>query len=237
MSYVLDALKKADAERERGAVPGLHAQPMQTLLGVAPSASRVPGWVWGLLGGLVVLALTLAWQLTRPRPQADEPTSALQRAQKPEQRSAAESAPVVQRVEPPLVRKELEPPAELVRRPARVDEHPSRTGSPAEKAPAAGNEAPPRAAVPQRATNGTPATAAEGRIPPLSELPPELQRQIPPLTIGGSVYSDNPATRFLIINGQVFHEKDALAPDLTLEQIHLKLAVFRFKDQRFRLSY
>src|SRR6185369_14446378 len=27
MSYILDALRRADAERERGAVPGLHAQP------------------------------------------------------------------------------------------------------------------------------------------------------------------------------------------------------------------
>ena len=28
MSYILDALRRADAERERGAVPGLHAQPV-----------------------------------------------------------------------------------------------------------------------------------------------------------------------------------------------------------------
>ena len=30
MSYILDALKKADAERERGHVPGLHTQTLQT---------------------------------------------------------------------------------------------------------------------------------------------------------------------------------------------------------------
>ncbi len=30
MSYILDALKRADAERQRGAVPGLHAQPLTT---------------------------------------------------------------------------------------------------------------------------------------------------------------------------------------------------------------
>ena len=28
MSYILDALQRADAERERGTVPGLHAQPL-----------------------------------------------------------------------------------------------------------------------------------------------------------------------------------------------------------------
>ena len=28
MSYILDALRRADAERERGTVPGIHAQPI-----------------------------------------------------------------------------------------------------------------------------------------------------------------------------------------------------------------
>jgi general secretion pathway protein B len=30
MSYILDALRRADAERSRGAVPGLHAQNIPT---------------------------------------------------------------------------------------------------------------------------------------------------------------------------------------------------------------
>ena len=29
MSYILEALRRADAERERGAVPNIHAQPLQ----------------------------------------------------------------------------------------------------------------------------------------------------------------------------------------------------------------
>ena len=36
MSYILDALRRADAERERGNVPGLHAQPMPAV--TAPGA-------------------------------------------------------------------------------------------------------------------------------------------------------------------------------------------------------
>lgn len=35
MSYILDALKRADAERGRGQVPGLNAQP----LGASPEPS------------------------------------------------------------------------------------------------------------------------------------------------------------------------------------------------------
>jgi general secretion pathway protein B len=78
---------------------------------------------------------------------------------------------------------------------------------------------------------------AEGRIYAISELPEDVRRALPRLSVGGSIYSDNPAGRFVIINGQVFHENDRLAPDLTLEQIRLKLAVLRYKDVRFRIMF
>ena len=62
MSYILDALRKADAERERGNVPGIHAQP--TIGGSAPTATpgtRLP-WPWigahrqAPLGGVIRVA-------------------------------------------------------------------------------------------------------------------------------------------------------------------------------------
>src|SRR5256885_16464797 len=61
MSYILDALRKADAERERGSVPGLHTQSVPTVSAELPSARRgVPvGWVAG--GSAVVIAGALAW--------------------------------------------------------------------------------------------------------------------------------------------------------------------------------
>ena len=62
MSYILDALRKADAERERGAVPDLHAQllPPGSLPDEAEGAAS-PAWRWwGLGAGLIVLA-GLGW--------------------------------------------------------------------------------------------------------------------------------------------------------------------------------
>ncbi len=58
MSYILDALRKADAERERGSVPDLHAQLLPHVAGAGEAAEGGPGVVrWVLLGGgLVVLA-------------------------------------------------------------------------------------------------------------------------------------------------------------------------------------
>ena len=51
------------------------------------------------------------------------------------------------------------------------------------------------------------------------------------------MYSDNAASRFLIINGQILHESDKVTPELTLEQIKLKAAVLRYKGYRYGISY
>ena len=56
MSYILDALRRADSERERGEVPSLHTQQYGALPGddEAPARSRL------LVGVIVVLVLALA---------------------------------------------------------------------------------------------------------------------------------------------------------------------------------
>jgi len=64
MSYILEALRKADAERERGAVPDIHTQPLfATDREEAPARPR---WVVPLLAASVVLLLgALAFVLLR----------------------------------------------------------------------------------------------------------------------------------------------------------------------------
>jgi general secretion pathway protein B len=71
----------------------------------------------------------------------------------------------------------------------------------------------------------------------LDELPPDLQRQIPKLTINGAVYSETPANRLLLVNNQVLTQGSLAAPEVTLEQIESKSAVFSFRGTRFRLSH
>ena len=73
MSYILDALRRADAERERGTVPSLHTQQ----LGVLPGDDEAPPRPRLLIGAVVVLVLALggvlAWMVfggseTPPKP-------------------------------------------------------------------------------------------------------------------------------------------------------------------------
>jgi general secretion pathway protein B len=106
-------------------------------------------------------------------------------------------------------------------------------------AAAAAAAAAPGAAARPPAQLETPASAATAaaRIYQQSELPDAIRAELPPLTIGGSIYSENPANRMLIVNGQLFHEGDKLAPDLFVEQIKLKAAVLRYKGYRYQTSY
>ncbi|MFZ5526448.1 MAG: hypothetical protein ACOZE7_07300, partial [Pseudomonadota bacterium] len=75
MSYILDALKRADAERERGAVPGLHAQPTALPLPDEPGSSTLPPWAWGLGGLGLALVAMLVWSLWRDDPAPAAPSN------------------------------------------------------------------------------------------------------------------------------------------------------------------
>ncbi|MBC7994113.1 MAG: general secretion pathway protein GspB, partial [Rhizobacter sp.] len=82
-------------------------------------------------------------------------------------------------------------------------------------------------------------SAAEPERPAMAfnELPDQIRRELPQLVIGGAMYSQTPANRMLILNGQVFHEGDKVAGELMLEQIRLKSAVLAYKGYRYNINY
>ena len=82
-----------------------------------------------------------------------------------------------------------------------------------------------------------PATTTADRIYAVNELPEDIRRQLPAVSIGGSMYSPTPANRVLIINGQVLHEGDRIAPELTVQQIRAKGAVLNFRGYRYAIGF
>ena len=198
MSYILDALRRADSERERGAVPGIHAQPVPVPSADTDAQPPPRPWVWMAVGMSVVLAGVVAWSFVgkeSPSRDASEPVAA----------SPAPASP------PPVFASPAPPPAQTIALPA----------------------APPARAEPV----ATPASTADIRVYALTELPDDIRRQLPALGIGGSIYSEKPANRLLIINGQLFHEGDKPLPELSVEQIKLKSAVLRFKGYRYEVRF
>lgn len=223
MSYILDALRRADAERERGAVPDLNAQPLAlTIVDDEPPPRAGVPWVWLGAGALLALAGVAVWQFSGSAPPiVAQPAPAPMPMQMPV--PAPAPAPAV--VTPPSP-----PPVAAVAAPA---------PEPAASLPAVLPSAP----TPARATAAKPAPppkaapAPEPPLPKYASLPEDLKSQIPALVVGGSVYSPRPASRMVILNGQVFHEGDTLAAGLTLEQIRPKAAVLSLRGQRFELPF
>jgi general secretion pathway protein B len=276
MSYILDALKRADSERERERedVPGLHSK---TDTWVAPDEvrkgrSRQPqALIWSLAAVGLMIVLGLLWfLLTREvAPAAVLSATASTPAPTPVQAAPVQTAPVtVQQAPPPPViapapaaapaptpaptpaaRAQPTPPA----RPARVVQPaavvvpeqaalqtPAQASPPPSPPPVSAKPKAQVAAAPAPsppAPTASAATSPEARLYTLSELPEDVRAGLPVLTVGGAMYSQTPANRMLIINGQVVREGDTIAPGLVLEQIKLKSAVLKVKGLRYGISY
>jgi general secretion pathway protein B len=243
MSYILDALRRADAERERGSVPGLHSQTVPPTTAEAAPRRALGPWAGAGIGGAVVLLGAAGWFLLRPGagPAAPAvPAAAL---------SAAPVAPAVTLAPPVATPREPAPttaPAPMPP-PAPVRVAPPVAAAAPAKAPAASRSPPaaPTASLspPEPAASLAPPPApappprAEPRVVNFEQLPEDVRRAIPPLAIGGAIYSDNPASRMLIVGGQLLHEGDSAGPGVTLEQIRPRSAVLRWKDLRYELNF
>lgn len=228
MSYILDALKKADAERERGTVPGLHSQPLgQVEDDETGGRKAIAPAMWLGAGVGICLIAVLSWQLLtreptpQPMPPASMPAAAM--TAPPEVSTTAHPPPPGNAVPYPP------PPAPPSREPdvARV---------PANQAPARAAAATPTGAS-ANASVASPAPQNQARVPSVNELPEDVRRDLPQLVIGGAMYSETPSSRMLIINSQVFHEGDQPYQGLVLEEIRLKSAVFKYRGYRYAINY
>ena len=75
-----------------------------------------------------------------------------------------------------------------------------------------------------------PAARVAESVVPLARLTPEQRRDWPALAIGGAVYSDNAASRLLIVGGQLLHEGDAAAPGVTIARIGPRAVLLRWRE-------
>jgi general secretion pathway protein B len=93
VSLILDALRRADSERERGAVPGLLAQPVPPLpASAARTASRWRYWL-ALAAAMVLLAAFGAYVVSREAGRPGEPAAAREPAAIAASRTSQAPAP------------------------------------------------------------------------------------------------------------------------------------------------
>lgn len=234
MSYILDALKKADAERERETVPGIHAQPARgwSAQAAEPAPARLLT-LWFGLGLAVVVAGLIAWRISGSQPSHPVAVEIAPTAT-PVSLPGVSSAPVPTEraaVTARVVAAQVAPPRPI---PSRIE-------------PVVATRKPPSTAVaavslPKQVGARTTAAAAasaavDEKVVTLADMPDEIRRELPSLTISGAIYSENVANRFLIINGQIFHETETPVPGVVLHKIKLKSAVLSFKGYRYSVTY
>jgi general secretion pathway protein B len=259
MSYILDALKKAEFERERGAVPGLSSTQTSYSTYISYGGSQKPWWLALLALGVLVSLVLGFWAWRQPvgdaapapvaklapiavapaapaAPLAPAPTSAppappaLVAAQKAEPQVAMAALP--KSSAPVAASTVAQVVANAVPAPA----------APVTPGPVVLPTTPPETmarveAAPKALPAGaSPVRAAPGALPLLAELPEATRRQIPTLAISGAIYSDSPPEWTLIINDQVMGKGSQVTPDVRLEDISANSAVFNFRGQRFRVD-
>lgn len=228
MSYILEALKKAQSERQMTSAPTIHAAPIQAAAPQAVTITRTPLWMAVAALGLLAAGAGAVWWLRAPAPAAPVTVAV---AQAPAAQPAAAPAPAIM-LPPPAA---VAPQAEIVLPPPAPRPVAAPKPQPAAVAKPAPVPAPPVAKpVPEPA----PAAAApEEALPFARDLPEQVRGELPTVTFGGYMYSKNPADRLLLIDKVLRHEGETVAPGLVLEKLLPKAAVMNFRGTRYRVAY
>ena len=245
MSYILDALRRADAERERGEVPGLQSQQQHAALDDDAPVRRLNPMLLAVVALALALVVAVGWNLwgaRDPAPVAAAPAPAPAVIAAPV--AAAPPLATAAAVLPSPATAPAPAPVTAPATTAPVRPAPRRAAASATSGAPVNTAAAPNPATPSRADAGSrPAASAaarggpENRVFTTAELPEDIRRELPKVAIGGASYSSDAASRMVIINGQVFHEGDKVATGLVLEKIKLKAAVLAFKGWRYQIDY
>jgi general secretion pathway protein B len=224
MSFILDALKKSEIERQRQSMPGLIDAPS------ALRRSRLP--LWAVLLGclLAVNIVVLVFVLLRNGTPAVASAPA---------RRADTAAPA--EVKSPAVDDHFSP---LSTAPVYAPEIPVQAAETSSSAPAPALEAPHPGA--QRAAPHTfrrpdpvlvdaEANDNEELLPSINEINLTGAQALPEMHLDVHVYATKPADRFVYINMRKYHEGNTLQEGPVLERIRRDGVVLNYQGVRFVL--
>jgi general secretion pathway protein B len=243
MSYILEALKKAQAERQLGNAPTIHAPAPSYAAPRAGQGARGCYLALGVGVAVVAAAVALLWprlageppvQLAASMPPAVVPATVPATA--PATAPVATPAPpaVVTPAPAPVVQPAPAPAPVAEARPVRVKPAPAPIVSTASPSPQPSPQ--------QREAAPAPATVAQqpvgdDQLRTLQQLPDTLQREIPKVAFGGYIYSPTPGESLLLVDKMLRREGEEVAPGLVLERLTPKAAVMNYRGTRYRAAY
>jgi general secretion pathway protein B len=246
VSYILDALKKAEQERKRGETPDIMAEHEDRA-----DKPKIKVWLYALLVLLAAAAGSAGWYLgsdklssVSVKPQqtaqvATNPPVQPQPATPPSATPASEIPTPVPQV------KTAETKAAAKESAARADKREA-TGKPDLLTSRADKAARITKAVsstdrshPSQSTSEIlePAVAKKpvpgNRIYSISELPDEIRQGLPALSISTHIYAPEKSERLAAINGHIGREGQEILPGIALESITSAGVVLRYQGYKF----
>jgi general secretion pathway protein B len=249
MSFILDALKKSEIERQRQSVPGLIDVPP------ASRRRRLPWWAVSLGVLLLVNVLVLSFLLIRGgrRPAAQAQAATTPPASTAAAASAAGAlAAGAPAAGSPAAGTPVETPGADTPAAGTAARQDDRHFSPLDSAPTyapeipvqndASSQSPGAAAVPRGLRHADPVlsdseVAADNDevLPSVNELNLSGQQALPELHLDVHVFGTKPSERFVYINMRKYHEGATLQEGPVLEHIRRDGAVLNFHGVRFLL--
>jgi general secretion pathway protein B len=226
MSYILDALRKSERERQ----PGTPVRP------VGPVHNVLLPWRggWLLVIGIILLLFLMAaavvfWHSTVKRISSEAAVAATSPTEAPPAAlPAAEPVAVI----PPLVT--------AVKRESPVRDLAEQTQVPVTVISNKPSTAPRRKAAaierrPASQTDGPAVLLETDNTPLLQQMPSEMQRAIPPMVVTIHVYSPQASQRILFINNHEYHQGSLIEGGARVEAIVPDGAILSYQGERFKL--
>lgn len=249
MSYILDALKKSDQQRQRGVTPTLLTA--QTMVAEPTRSRLLPAGMLAalLIGAGVVIGWLRPWQPVPPdavpQPgatrQAAPPASLAlpgPSAAMPEPTGTPAAEPPPVQTSPSVAQPMALSAGAVASRPGVL---PAERAEPSARSPAVA-AAPRESAMaledkttqPRAADAAREDAAREKAAMAMHELPPSIQREIPAVEISFHIYSSLPKERRVMINGEMARQGDFVTPGLSIEQITPDGVILGYKGYRIR---
>jgi len=222
MSYILDALKKSDRERNQGEVPGLAS--IHDPYPYSPEQQSSGQWKKYLLAAITVILLI--------------PTSAsFWYFQKESSRSAEKNFTNNKQLDTVTVEKKATEDSPEIKAAETEQKHPPTPVSlkrTQEKIIIPYQEAP----LPEQQATviQPPARSGSADIPALENLPASLREGIPELHFAGHTYADDPARRMIIINNKIVREGEKAGNSLRLVEITWTGVIMNYRGQLFKID-
>lgn len=224
MSYILDALKKSDQERQQGASPNLHSA-HGPIIGQRRNSSSIfkRQTFWLISGGVVLMCIVLGVFFFRQHHFFSEQDSTKNHD------TAILSAEPQNTTTAPL--------PQMANQGAEKDERPSPQVAIIENDEVVLSIATDKGTFELSADIAPETTQTSvAFLPFLEDLPDALRTKLPPLKFAGHTYAKNPSQRIIIINGNILREGDMIAPSTYLREITWEGVTIESNNIRFRVK-